>query len=77
MCFEVLGFTINPADFLGVFWIILKTGTNLNVSIVIGIDILRNSVGNFMGAHMIYPLADSSEEDQVVVGAVAGLEVTV
>lgn len=55
----------------------LKTGTNLNVSTVVSIDILRNKVRNFMGAHMIYLLVDSIEEDPVVVVAVAGLEVTV
>lgn len=55
----------------------LRIGTNLNVSTVVNINIPRNNVGNFIGAHMIYPLAVSNEEDQVVIGAVASLVKTI
>lgn len=41
------------------------------------IDIPRNNVENFMGAHMIYPLAVSSVDDRLVVGEVASLGVTI
>lgn len=60
---EILGVVVMEEHRLN-----LRIEKKSNVSTVVGIDIPKSSVGNFMDAHMIFPLAVISVEDLVMVG---------